>query len=95
MPGQGPGVALEYGAGLAPLWAGLEEFIHHVGLVAGNEDCLGGEERLGVGHDPVNDGLSANGLQALRQVVCVGAHAFALAGNRQNDLHIFSLVVWM
>ena len=42
----------------------------------------------GVAHDLVDDGLSADGQQALGQVVGVGAHAFALAGNRQNDLHI-------
>ena len=42
----------------------------------------------GVAHDPVDDGLSADGQQALGQVVGLGAHAFALAGNGQNDLHI-------
>ena len=42
----------------------------------------------GVAHDLVDDGLSADGQQALGQVVGVGAHALALAGNGQNDLHI-------
>ena len=44
----------------------------------------------GVVHNPVDDGLSADGQQALGPVVGVGARAFALAGNRQNDLHIIS-----
>ena len=36
----------------------------------------------------LDDGLAANGQQALGQVVGVGAHALAFAGNGQNDLHI-------
>ena len=81
-------VALEYGAGLAPFGLVRQVAVHDFGLVAGDEDGLGGRELPGVAHDPVNDGLSADGQQALGQVVGVGAHAFALAGNGQNDLHI-------
>ena len=62
--------------------------VHDFGLVAGDEDGLGGRELPGVAHNPVDDGLSADGQQALGQVVGVGAHALALAGNRENDLHI-------
>ena len=83
-------VVLEYGAGLAPFRLVRQVAVHGFGLVAGNEDCLGGGEGAGVVHDSVDDGLSADGQQALGSVVGVGAHAFALAGNRQNDLHIIS-----
>ncbi len=62
--------------------------VHDFGLVAGDEDGLGGRELPGIAHNPVDDGLSADGQQALGQVVGVGAHALALAGNGQNDLHI-------
>ena len=82
-------VALEYGAGLAPFGLARQVAVHGFGLVAGDEDGLGGGELPGVVHNSVDDGLSADGLQALGQVVGVGAHALALAGNRQNDLHIF------
>ena len=81
-------VALEYGAGLAPFGLVRQVAVHGFGLVAGDEDGLGGGELPGVAHDLVDDGLSADGQQALGQVVGVGAHAFALAGNGQNDLHI-------
>ena len=81
-------VALEYSAGLAPFGLARQVAVHGFGLVAGDEDGLGGGERPGVAHDPVDDGLSADGQQALGQVVGVGAHAFALAGNGQNDLHL-------
>lgn len=81
-------VALEYGAGLAPFGFARQVAVHGFGLVAGDEDGLGGGELPGVAHDLVDDGLSADGQQALGQVVGVGAHAFALAGNGQNDLHI-------
>lgn len=83
-------VVLEYGAGLAPFRLVRQVAVHGFGLVAGDEDCLGGGEGAGVVHNPVDDGLSADGQQALGPVVGVGAHAFALAGNRQNDLHIIS-----
>ena len=83
-------VVLEYGAGLAPFRLVLQVAVHGFGLVAGDEDGLGGGELPGIAHNPVNDGLSADGQQALGQVVGVGAHAFALASNRQNDLHIIS-----
>ena len=83
-------VVLECGAGLAPFRLVRQVAVHGFGLVAGNEDCLGGGEGAGVVHNPVDDGLSADGQQALGPVVGVGAHAFALAGNRQNDLHIIS-----
>ena len=83
-------VVLEYGAGLAPFWLVRQVAVHSFGLVTGDEDCLGGGEGAGVVHNPVDDGLSADGQQALGPVVGVGAHAFALAGNRQNDLHIIS-----
>ena len=83
-------VALEYGAGLAPFGLASQVAVHDFGLVAGDEDGLGGGEWPGVAHNPVDDGLSADGQQAFGQVVGVGAHAFALAGNRQNDLHIIS-----
>ena len=83
-------VVLEYGAGLAPFWLVRQVAVHGFGLVTGDEDGLGGGELPGVVHNPVDDGLSADGQQALGQVVGVGAHAFALAGNRQNDLHIIS-----
>ena len=81
-------IALEYGAGLAPFGLARQVAVHGFGLVAGDEDGLSGDERSGVAHDPVNDGLSANGQQTLGQVVGVRAHAFALAGNGQNDLHL-------
>lgn len=35
----------------------------------------------------LDDGLAADGQQALGHVVGEGAHALALAGNGQNDLH--------
>lgn len=82
------GVALEHGAGLAPLGSGFQELAHLFGLVAGNEDGLGRFELQGVFHDPVDDGLAAHGEQALRQIVGVGAHAFALPCYRQNNLHL-------
>ena len=75
-------------AGLAPFGLARQVAVHGFGLVAGDEDGLGGGELPGVAHDLVDDGLSADGQQALGQVVGVGAHAFALAGNGQNDLHI-------
>ena len=81
-------VALEYGAGFAPFGLACQVAVHDFGLVAGDEDGLGGGELPGVAHDPVDDGLSADGQQALGQVVGVGVHALALAGNGQNDLHI-------
>ena len=71
-------VALEYGAGLAPFGLARQVAVHGFGLVAGDEDGLGGGERPGVVHNPVNDGLSTDGQQALGQVVGVGAHASAL-----------------
>ena len=80
-------VVLEYGAGLAPFRLVRQVAVHGFGLVAGNEDGLGGGEGAGVVHNPVDDGLAADGQQALGQIVGVGAHAFALAGNRQNDFH--------
>ena len=83
-------VVLEYGAGLAPFRFVRQVAVHGFGLVAGNEDGLGGGEWPGVAHDLVDDGLSADGPQTLGQVVGVRAHALALAGNRQNDLHIIS-----
>ena len=33
----------------------------------------------------LDDGLAADGQQALGQVVGVGAHAFAFAGDREDD----------
>ncbi len=81
-------VALEYGAGLAPFGLARQVAVHGFGLVAGDEDGLGGGELPGIAHDLVDDGLSADGQQAFGQVVGVGAHALALAGNGQNDLHI-------
>ncbi len=86
-------VVLEYGAGLAPFRLVRQIAVHGFGLVAGNEDGLGGGEGAGVVHNSVDDGLSTDGQQALGQVVGVGAHAFALASNRQNDLHIISFWV--
>ena len=86
-------VVLEYGAGFAPFGLVRQVAVHGFGLVAGNEDCLGGGERAGVAHDLVDDGLSADGQQAFGQVVGVGAHAFALASNRQNDLHMYSFLL--
>lgn len=41
-------VVLEYGAGLAPFRLVLQVAVHGFGLVAGNEDCLGGGEGAGV-----------------------------------------------
>jgi len=87
-------VALEYGAGLAPFGFARQVAVHGFGLVAGDEDGLGGRELPGIAHNPVDDGLSADGQQALGQVVGVGAHAFALAGNGQNDLHVDSFLLW-
>lgn len=84
-------VALEYSAGLAPFGFARQIAVHDFGLIAGDEDGLGGDERLGIANDPVDDGLSADGQQALGQVIGVGAHAFALAGNGQNDLHLHFL----
>lgn len=83
-------VVLEYGAGLAPFMLVRQVAVHGFGLVAGNEDSLGGGEGAGVVHNSVDDGLFADGQQAFGQVVGVGAHALALASNRQNDLHIIS-----
>lgn len=54
-------VALEYGAGLAPFGLARQVAVHGFGLVAGDEDGLGGGERSSVAHDPVDDGLSADG----------------------------------
>ena len=90
-------VALEYSAGLAPFGLVRQVAVHDFGLVAGDEDGLGGGERPGVAHNPVDDGHSADGQQALGQVVGVGAHAFALASNGQNDLHIIpsSGLLWL
>lgn len=81
-------VALQHGAGLAPLRAVLQKAFDGLGLVAGDEDGLCRVERERVGHNPVNNGLAANGQQALGHVVGEGAHALAFAGDRQNDLHI-------
>lgn len=53
--------ALEYGAGLAPFGLARQVAVHGFGLVAGDEDGLGGGELLGVAHNPVDDGLSADG----------------------------------
>ena len=86
-------VALEYGAGLAPFGLARQVAVHGFGLVAGDEDGLGGGEWPGVVHNPVDDDLSADGQQALGQVVGVGAHALALAGNGQNDLHMYSFLL--
>ena len=83
-------VVLEYGAGFAPFGLVRQVAVYGFCLVAGDEDGLGGGELPGVAHDLVDDGLSADGQQAFGQVVGVGAHAFALASNRQNDLHIIS-----
>ena len=83
-------VALQHGAGLAPLRAVLQELFDSFGLVAGDENSLCRVERERVGNNPVDDGLAADGQQALGQVVGVGAHALAFAGNGQNDLHIIS-----
>lgn len=80
-------VALQHGAGLAPLRAVLQEFFDGLGLVAGDEDGLCRVERKCVAHNPVDDGLAADGQQALGQVVCVRAHALALAGDREDDFH--------
>ena len=44
-------------------------------------------------YDPVDNGLAAHGQQALGQVVGIGAHALALAGDWQNDFH-FLLILW-
>lgn len=82
-------VALQYGAGLAPIRAPGEELVDGLGLVPGNEDGLCCLERVRVRHNPVDNGLAAHGQQALRQVVGVRAHAFALAGYGQNDFHVF------
>jgi len=68
-------VALEYSAGLAPFGLARQVAVHGFDLVAGDEDGLSGGERPGVAHDPVDDGLSADGQQALGQVVGVGTHA--------------------
>lgn len=84
-------VVLEHGTGLAPFGLARQVAIHGFGLVASNEDCLGGGQQPSVPHNPIDDGLSADGQQALGQVVGVGAHALALAGNGQNDLHVDSL----
>jgi len=54
-------VTLEYGAGLAPFGLARQVAVHGFGLVAGDEDGLGGGELPGVAHDPVDDGLSADG----------------------------------
>ena len=54
-------VVLEYGAGLAPFRLVRQVAVHGFGLVAGNEDCLGGRELPGIAHNPVDDGLSADG----------------------------------
>ena len=58
---QALGVALEYGAGVAPFGFRLEVLVHFLGLVAGDEDGFGGVEREGVFYDPVDDGLAAYG----------------------------------
>ena len=81
-------VTLQHGAGLAPLRTVLQEIFDGLGLVAGDEDCLFRIERERVGHNPVDDCLAAYGQQALGQVVGVGAHALAFAGDRENDFHV-------
>ena len=53
----------------------------------------GHAETVRVLYDPVDNGLAAHGQQALGQVVGVGAHALALAGDWQNDFH-FLLILW-
>ena len=88
-------VALQHGAGLAPLRAVLQEFFDGLGLVAGDEDGLCRVERERVGNNPVDDGLAADGQQALGQVVGVGAHALAFAGDRENDFHFNSIEVYL
>ena len=88
-------VALQHGAGLAPLRAVLQKVFDGLGLVAGDEDGLCRVERERVGNNPVDDGLAANGQQALGHVVGEGAHALAFAGDREDDLHsIRSLLIF-
>ena len=41
----------------------------------------------------LDDGLAADGQQALGQVVGVGAHAFAFAGDREDDFHLCSIPI--
>ena len=84
---QALGIALEYCACVAPFGFRLEVLVYLFGLVAGDEDSFGGLEGEGVFYDPVDNGFAAYGQQALGQVVGVGAHALALAGDWQNDFH--------
>ena len=58
---QALGIALEYGAGVAPFGLRLEVLVHFLGLVAGDEDVFRGLEREGVFYNPVDNGLAAHG----------------------------------
>lgn len=85
-------VVLENGACTAPFRFAFEIIVDSFGLVAGNEDAFRSLEWERICDNPVYDCPTANGQETLRQIVGVWAHAFALACNRQNNLHFHSFL---